>query len=79
VRLFADHRDVRVAGGLVDRAVLAFLGGILGIMSVLLVTSTIGPRLGPTFTALQFFGYVALFLSVCLILRVIVAIARDSR
>ena len=77
VRLFADQRDTRVVAGLVNRAVLAFLGIGSGIVSVVLLGTRGGPALTPTTSALQLFGYLGLFSSVVLVLRVVIAIVRD--
>jgi ubiquinone biosynthesis protein len=63
---------------LLNRVVLAGLGGIVGVLSVLLL----GTRGGPPFTGdtslFQFFGHFGLFCATVLILRVIVAILRDG-
>jgi ubiquinone biosynthesis protein len=77
VRLLSDDRDVCVVSRLVSRGVLAFLGVGLSIPSVLLLGLHGGPTLASTITAYQLFGYVGLFTSAVLILRVIVAIARE--
>lgn len=77
VRLFADDRDARLISRLVSRAVLAFLGAALGLMSVFLLGMKGGPTLTATTGVYQVFGYFALFMSVVLILRVIAAIARE--
>lgn len=78
VSLFADEGDVRVVTRLVNRVVLAGLGGVVGLLSVVLL----GTRGGPPFTGdtslFQFFGYFGLFCSTVLILRVIVAILHDG-
>jgi ubiquinone biosynthesis protein len=78
VRLFADAEDVRTVTRLLNRVVLAGLGGLVGVLSVMLL----GTRGGPPFTGdtslFQFFGYFGLFCSTVLILRVIVAILRDG-
>lgn len=77
VRVLADERDVRVLSRLVSRGVLAFLGVGLSIPSVLLLGLHGGPALASTLTVYQLFGYFGLFASAVLILRVIVAIARE--
>jgi ubiquinone biosynthesis protein len=77
VRPFADERDTRIITSLVNRSVLAFLGAVLGGMSVVLLGIPGGPALTSGLSVLQFFGYLGLVLSVVLILRVIVTIARD--
>jgi ubiquinone biosynthesis protein len=77
VRPFADPRDTRIVTSLVNRAVLAFLGAALGGMSVVLLAIHGGPALTSGLGVLALFGYLGLFLSVVLILRVTVTIARD--
>jgi ubiquinone biosynthesis protein len=77
VRLLADERDVRVVSRLVSRGVLAFIGVGLSIPSVLLLSLHGGPTLASTLTVYQLFGYCGLFASAVLILRIIVAIARE--
>jgi ubiquinone biosynthesis protein len=78
VRLFSDAEDVRTVTRLLNRVVLAGLGGLVGVLSVMLL----GTRGGPPFTGdtslFQFFGYFGLFCATVLILRVIVAILRDG-
>jgi hypothetical protein len=54
------------------------LGGIVGILSVILLTSHEGPLLTGTTTLYQFFGYFGLFCATVLILRVLVAVVRDG-
>jgi ubiquinone biosynthesis protein len=77
VRLLSDDRDVRVVSRLLSRGVLAFLGVGLSMSSVLLLGLHGGPALASTLTVYQLFGYCGLFASAVLILRVIVAIARE--
>jgi ubiquinone biosynthesis protein len=77
VRPFADPRDTRIVTSLVNRAVLAFLGAALGGMSVVLLSIQRGPELTSGLSVLALFGYLGLFFSVVLILRVIVTVARD--
>jgi ubiquinone biosynthesis protein len=84
VRLLADERDRQFVRSMVGRAVLAFLGAAFGIISVILI----GVRCGPLFfpaaagtggTSLyHVFGYVGLFFSLVLLLRVIIAITREG-
>ncbi|CAN5247759.1 AarF/UbiB family protein [soil metagenome] len=78
VRLFSDDHDVMVITTLVNRAVLAFTGGVLGILSVILLGTSGGPRLTNATSLFQFFGYIGLFLSTVLILRVLVTVLRDG-
>ncbi len=77
VRLFADERDAHFIARQVSRAILAFLGAAIGIMSVLLLGMKGGPDLAPTISVFQVFGYLGLFLSIVLILRVIIGIVRE--
>jgi len=82
VRLLADDRDRQFVASMVGRAVLAFLGAAFGVISVMLI----GVRGGPLFfpaaagtggtSLFHVFGYVGLFFSLVLILRVIIAITR---
>jgi ubiquinone biosynthesis protein len=78
VSLFSDEGDNRVLTGLLNRVLLAFLGGVVGVMSVVLI----GIKGGPAFTGqtslYEFFGYFGLFCSAVLIMRVLVAIFRDG-
>ena len=79
LRLFSDPRDVSVVTTLVNRAVLGLLGSALGVMSVLLLQARAGPAITKGTTTLQLFGYVGLFLSITLILRVVIDILRPRR
>ena len=63
---------------------LAFLGAAFGIVSVMLIGVRGGPLLVPTTAGtggtslFHVFGYVGLFVSLVLILRVIIAITREG-
>jgi ubiquinone biosynthesis protein len=78
VSLLSEEDDVHTLTRLVNRGVLAVLGSIVGLLSVMLL----GTRGGPPFTGdtslFQFFGYFGLFCSSVLILRVIVAVLHDG-
>jgi ubiquinone biosynthesis protein len=78
VRLFADEEDVRVVTRLLNRVVLAGLGGLVGVLSVMLLGTQGGPPFTGDTSLFQFFGYFGLFCATVLILRVIVAILRDG-
>jgi ubiquinone biosynthesis protein len=84
VRLLADERDRHFVASMAGRAVLAFLGAAFGITSVMLIGVRGGPLFLPTASGtggtslFHVFGYVGLFLSLVLILRVIIAITRDG-
>ena len=75
VRLFADHRDVRLVNDLVNRALLAFVAVALGVISVQLLDGATARPLGP----LELLGYVGLISSAVLTLRVLVAVLRRDR
>ena len=77
IRLFSDAEDARLVSRLVSRAVMAFMGVGVAIASVLLLGMSGGPRITSTLTVFQLFGYSGLFCSVVLLLRVLVAIARE--
>ena len=76
LRLFSDPRDIAVVTTLVNRAVLGLLGAALGVMSVVSLLARSGPGISGGITVLQLFGYIALFLSITLILRVVLEILR---
>ena len=77
VSLFSQESDQRFITQLVNRVVLAFLGGAVGLLSAILLVSTTGPAFSGATTLFQFFGYFGLFCATVLILRVLVAILRD--
>jgi ubiquinone biosynthesis protein len=78
MRLFADERDKRFISTLVGRLALAFIGSLIGLMSVFLITSKGGPLLVPTYSLNEFLGYLGLLSSVTIMMRVVVAILRSS-
>ncbi len=79
VRLLADERDTRFINRLISRMTLAFLGAALGVMSILLLGLQGGPDIStsPPISVYQMFGYLGLFISMILILRVIIASTRE--
>lgn len=78
VSLFADDHDVAVITRLVNRFVLAFVGGAVGIVSVLLLDIPGGPSFSGDTSLFRFFGYFGLFCATVLLMRVIVAVLRDG-
>ena len=78
MRVLANESDRRFVGALVGRAVLAFLGATLGIMSVMLIGTHGGPTFFPGTSLFHVLGYVGLFFSTVLILRVVIAISREG-
>jgi len=78
MRVLANESDRRFVGAMVGRAVLAFLGATLGIMSVMLIGTHGGPTFFPGTSLFHLLGYVGLFFSTVLILRVVIAISREG-
>jgi ubiquinone biosynthesis protein len=79
VRLFADERDRQVVTAIVHQVLLAFIGAATGVMSVLLLGTTGGPRLVADVTLYQTIGYNLLVISVLIGLRLLFTIFRDQR
>jgi ubiquinone biosynthesis protein len=79
VRLFADERDRAVVTGLLHEVLLAFTGAATGVMAVLLLASTGGPKVGPELTLNQLFGYNLLVVSALLGLRLLFVVFRTQR
>lgn len=77
VSLFSDDRDARIAAELVNRLVLAVLGGLVGLMSVALLAVPGGPQVSPSTSLFDVFGYMALFLATVVLLRALLAAMRD--
>jgi ubiquinone biosynthesis protein len=77
VRLFADARDERVVTTIASRAIIAFLGAAIGLMSVLLLGVSGGPIFYNEISLFQIVGYLGLCASVILIMRVVIAVLRD--
>ena len=78
MRILANESDRQFVGALAGRAVLAFLGATLGIMSVMLIGTRGGPTFFPGTSLFHVLGYVGLFFSTVLILRVVIAISREG-
>jgi ubiquinone biosynthesis protein len=78
VSLFTDDDDVRVLTRLINRVVLAVVGCVVGVLSVILLGTQGGPAFTGDTSLFQFFGYFGLFCASVLILRVLVAIMRDG-
>jgi ubiquinone biosynthesis protein len=79
VRLLADERDRRLLTGMLHQVLLAFIGATTGIMSVLLLASSGGPRFVGEITLYQVFGYNLLLISALLGLRLLFTIFRAQR
>ena len=76
VSLFDEH-DVQVITSLVNRVLLAVLGGVVGLMSVALLAVPGGPQATPSTSLFDVLGYTGLFLATVLLLRALVAVIRD--
>jgi ubiquinone biosynthesis protein len=79
ISLFARDEDQRFVSKMVNRLVLALVGGVLGLLSVVLLTTTNGPIFAGEVTLLNFFGYLGLFGGVVLLLRVVAASVREGQ
>ena len=80
MRLFAADDDVRTVTRLLNCVVLAGLGGVVGVLSVMLLGTQGGPPFTGDTSLFQFFGYFGLFCfcATVMILRVLVAVLRDG-
>jgi ubiquinone biosynthesis protein len=76
--LFSQEADTRFVARMVNRAVLALVGAVLGVISAMLVVSTGGPSFVADVTLLNLFGYIGLFGAVVLMLRVVAAVVREG-
>ncbi|ONI89862.1 ubiquinone biosynthesis protein UbiB [Actinosynnema sp. ALI-1.44] len=79
VRLFADERDRKMITSIVHQVLLAFIGATTGIMAVLLLGTTGGPRLANDITLYQVFGYNLLVISILIGLRLLFTVFRNQR
>ena len=75
---FSDEHDERFVARLVNRLVLAFLAGAIGLVSVGLIAIDGGPAFSDRTSLFRVFGYFGLFCSTVLAIRVIVAVLRDG-
>ncbi|MCY0920166.1 MULTISPECIES: ABC1 kinase family protein [unclassified Streptomyces] len=71
VRMFADPNDRRFLRSLVHEVLLAFLGGIIGLVGVQLLRLGGGPMLSEGLGLFELFGYNLLVISSVLVLRVL--------
>ena len=79
VRLLADERDRKVVLGIVHLFALMFIGATTGIMAVLLLGTTGGPRVLDNITLYQVFGYNLMVISALIGLRLLFTIVRAQR
>jgi ubiquinone biosynthesis protein len=78
ISLFSTDYDVRTITKLLNRVLLALIGGAVGIISVILIGIKGGPDFAGRTSLYEFFGYFGLFCSTILVMRVLVAIFRDG-
>jgi ubiquinone biosynthesis protein len=79
VTLFSTEADARVVTTLVNRVVLALVGGLLTVGAVvLLATSQTGQMPSASASVMQVFGMVGLGVAAVLLFRVVAAIVRDG-
>ncbi len=78
VRLFSDERDRRHLTGLLHQGLLTVLGATAGLMAVLLLGTPGGPRVTPSVSLFQLFGYNLLVICAVLVLRVLVLVFRPE-
>ncbi|WP_329789191.1 AarF/UbiB family protein [Lentzea sp. DG1S-22] len=76
MRLFADERDRMFVTSLLHQVMLTVLGATAGVMAVLLLGSSGGPRISQDIGLYQVLGYNLLIISVLLGLRVVVTVFR---
>jgi ubiquinone biosynthesis protein len=79
VRVFADERDRRFIQGIVRDVLLAFLGGVAGVLGMLLLSTRGGPRVAGSLRLFDVFGYNMLLISSVLVLRVLFTISKPQR
>ncbi|URN11091.1 AarF/ABC1/UbiB kinase family protein [Streptomyces radiopugnans] len=79
VRLLADERDRRFIQGIVRDVLLAFLGGLTGVLGMLLLAAEGGPRISDSLRLFDVFGYNLLLVSTVLVLRVLFTITKPQR
>ena len=78
MRMFADERDQRFIATQVGRLALALMGSLIGLMSVFLLSIKGVPLMAPSISLNEFLGYMGLFRSVTVMMRVVVAILRSG-
>jgi ubiquinone biosynthesis protein len=78
IRLLADERDRKVLTGMLHQVLLAFIGATTGIMAVLLLGTTGGPRFLGDITLYQILGYNLLLISAMIGLRLLFMVFRTE-
>jgi ubiquinone biosynthesis protein len=77
VRLWSDEEDVRVARGMVNRAVMAIVASALSVASGLLLSAGSAPALNGV-PIVNILGAIGMFFGVLLLLRVVIQIVREG-
>jgi hypothetical protein len=77
VRMFSDDDDIRVISRFVNRAVLAFVGATLGVVSAMLLAIPSDHLITDNVGLLQLLGFIGLFAGSILIMRVVLEILRE--
>jgi ubiquinone biosynthesis protein len=77
VSMFSDENDVRLLSRLVNRAVLAFVGAALGVVSAMLFALDTGPLITDNITLFDLLGFVGMFAGAVLIMRVVLEILNE--
>ena len=78
VDLFSAVEDTRWLTHIVNRALMGFLGAVLGVVSVMLFQTAGGPELTSDISLFQLLGYFGRFGGAILIMRVILDVLRES-
>jgi ubiquinone biosynthesis protein len=78
VSLFAKPADQQFVAKMVNRGVLAFVGGSTIVVSAVLAVTDAGPEFAGEATMLNFLGYVGLLGGSILLLRVVAGVVRDG-
>jgi ubiquinone biosynthesis protein len=78
VSLFAKPADQQFVAKMVNRGVLAFVGGSTIVVSGVLAVTDAGPEFAGEATMLNFLGYVGLLGGSILLLRVVAGVVRDG-
>ena len=79
VRAMADEHDRRVYREFLHFAAITFLAGVFGIMAVLLLVSSTGPKVTETLTLFQLFGFILIPVSGTLTFRVLFDVFSSRR
>jgi ubiquinone biosynthesis protein len=77
VRLWSDEEDVRVARGMVNRAVMAIVASALSVASALMLSAGSAPALNGV-PVVNVLGAIGTFFGVLLLLRVVIQIVREG-